>query len=211
MLQKIKLSNISKRYGYSWIIKGIDLELQVGDIVGIRGLNGSGKSTLMKILSSYLPPTEGSIIFLDGQDGLISHDDIFNHINFVAPYTDPILEMTAEEYFKFHSKFKKWRDPNMDYESFKSSLGLQNIEGKEIKDYSSGMGQRIQLAIGVLSDSVLLLLDEPTAFLDEQAADWFYQLLKQNCENRIVVIASNDVHDFGLCHKIMNITELQAN
>ena len=200
MLQKIKLTNVSKRYGYTWIIRGIDLVLQVGDIVGIQGRNGSGKSTLIKILSSYLPPTEGSVDFI-GTNGKISHEDIYKQVHLVAPYTDPILEMTAEECFSFHSQFKKWRDPSMDYEMFESLLALNKIKGKQIKDYSSGMAQRIQLAMGILTEAELLLLDEPTSFLDQQARIWFYNLLNDNREGRIVVIPSNDSHYFYFCYK----------
>ncbi|MDF1694736.1 MAG: ATP-binding cassette domain-containing protein [Saprospiraceae bacterium] len=194
---KITLENLSKRYLYDWIIRDMNHVFTSNSITGINGINGSGKSTLIKLLSGYLSPSEGSISYELNQKK-VDRSDMYQYISMAAPYTDLIQEYDAEEMFLFHTKFKKIRK-QMDVNQFIDKVNLKGNKGKQIQFYSSGMKQRLQLAIALFTDSKLLLLDEPTSYLDNTNKDWFYSLLEEELNDRSIIVASNDLDDFRFC------------
>jgi len=173
-----------------------------GSITGINGINGSGKSTMVKILSGFLTPSEGKVTYeLEGKS--INRSDVYQYVSMAAPYTDIINEYDAEEMFRFHTKFKKMR-VDLSVKDFLELVKLKGTKDKQIQFYSSGMKQRLQLALAVLTDSKVLLLDEPTSYLDQENKEWFYKLLSEHTADRTMIISSNDMEDFHLCsHVIM--------
>ena len=148
---KITLEKLSKRYLYDWIIRDMDFVFETNSITGVNGINGSGKSTLIKLLSGYLSPSEGKISYEMGGNK-IDRSDVFQHMSLAAPYTDLIQEYDAEEMFLFHRKFKKLRR-DYDVKTFLDKVNLKGNKGKQIQYYSSGMKQRLQLAMAVYTDS----------------------------------------------------------
>ena len=203
---QVTLDSISKRYAYSWILRDFSYQFEEGKVYGISGPNGSGKSTLMKILSTYLPPTQGSQTYSIGSRDL-PLEKVFESISLIAPYTDLIQEFSLKEMFHFHASFKPLRSA-LNFSEFKDIVQLPAQKGKQIQYYSSGMNQRVQLALGILSNTKLLLLDEPTSYLDGSAKQWTYDLLEKHIEGRTVIIASNDQEDFQLCHNIIHLDQL---
>jgi len=199
----IQLQNISKRYIYDWIIKDLSYTFAGGSITGVDGINGSGKSTLIKIISGWLSPSVGSINYLS--DNIeISRSEIFKHVSIVAPYTDVIQEFDLTEMYDFHVKFKALKNIP-DFDKFQSVVRVKKHSGKPLQYYSSGMKQRVQLALAILSETGLLLLDEPTAYLDKENKKWFYDLLSKNMNGRTVIISSNDMEDFQFCENVLNL------
>lgn len=199
----IDVQSLSKRFGYHWIIKDLNYVFDQTEIYGISGRNGSGKSTLIKLISGYLSPSEGKILY-KVDNASISASQVYKHLSWVAPYTDIIQEFTLEEMFNFHKKFKKFQQ-NISFEEFLSLLEWKNTKEKEIRFYSSGMNQKLQLALAVLSDSEVLLMDEPTSFLDQNAKIWFKNILMRFCKNRLIIISSNDSFDLSLCKDILSL------
>lgn len=199
---RISISNLSKRYLYDWIIRDMNYTFESGSITGINGINGSGKSTMVKILSGFLTPSEGKVTYeLEGKS--INRSDVYQYVSMAAPYTDIINEYDAEEMFRFHTKFKKMR-VDLSVKDFLELVKLKGTKDKQIQFYSSGMKQRLQLALAVLTDSKVLLLDEPTSYLDQENKEWFYKLLSEHTADRTMIISSNDMEDFHLCsHVIM--------
>lgn len=202
MSMQVKLNQVSKRYGYQWILRDLDLVLPSGSIKGITGLNGSGKSTLVKIISGFLSPSSGSVTYTTG-DKKVSVADIYKHVSWVAPYLSLTENYTMEEMYKLQSKFKPMK--TTDFDQFVELIHLQAHRAKYIKDFSSGMQQRLQLGLAILSDTPLLLLDEPTSYLDSKAIEWYHQLLQNNLVNRTIVIASNDSGDLKECHSTIEV------
>lgn len=200
---KITLEKLSKRYLYDWIIRDMDFDFEANSITGINGINGSGKSTLIKLLSGYLSPSQGNIAYYH-EEKKIDRSELYHHISLAAPYTDLIQEYDAEEMFLFHTKFKKLRK-DLDANQFLEIVNLKGNKGKQIQYYSSGMKQRLQLAIALFTDSKLLLLDEPTSYLDNANKEWFYNLLQDELSDRTVIIASNDLDDFRYCTKVISL------
>lgn len=202
----IALQKVSKRYGYQWIIRDLDLQVEDHMVLGIKGLNGSGKSTLVKILSGYLSPSLGSITFqLAGKPVSTSH--IYQHISWVAPYLSLTDNYTIAEMYHLQSKFKPMK--TKDFDTFLDLVQLSKHQNKYIKEFSSGMQQRLQLGLAILTDSPLLLLDEPTSYLDMEAIKWYHDLLSTYKSGRTVVIASNDESDLAYCDKFISMNDLK--
>ena len=203
---QIELNNIGKRFRYEWIFKNITHPFESGKSYALLGPNGSGKSTLMKILSGHLTPSDGQISFLNNGKK-IDGDDVYQHISYSAPYIDVIEEMTFREIIAFHSKFKPL-SKGLIINDLIQLLGFKNADNKEIRFFSSGMKQRLKLALSICSDSPILLLDEPTTNLDAQGVAWYQDLIQQfSDKNRLVIVASNIEHDYEFCGEKLNILD----
>lgn len=206
---EIVLKQVSKRYGQFYILRNIDFHFKSNKVYGVSGANGSGKSTLLKILSGYLSFTKGELQFLkDGEE--VSRNDVYSEVTMVAPYIDLVEDFDLREMFDFHKSFKEIPEVNS-LKEFRSILDYPLIKpGKLIRHYSSGMKKRLALALNILSDSSILLLDEPTSFLDNDGMVWFNSILSKNVDKKTVIIASNDEADFKLCSEIITIDTLNS-
>lgn len=199
-MNEIVIDKLSKRYGYQWIIRDFESRFVSDRIYGIAGSNGSGKSTLIKMISGYLTPTSGTIDY-QMQGNKVNVASIFPYISLAAPYTDLINEYTLAEMLHFHQKFKQFK-AKITFKEFEQKIMLTGQKDKTLQHFSSGMKQKIQLALALLSDTPILLLDEPTSYLDGDAKAWFKSLLAENVKDRVVIIASNDHYDLDLCTEI---------
>jgi len=204
---KIVCDSLCKRYTYNWIIQNLSTTLEGTKSYGISGPNGSGKSTFLSLLSGFLTPSQGTIEYSHhGQS--ISRDDIYQHLSISAPYIDLIEEYTVSELLAMYRKLKPLQE-NISTEEFLSLSYLGNDRLKPIKYFSSGMKQRVQLLLAIKTDCRLLLLDEPSSFLDDQARAWLYNMINQNCKTKLVIIASNDRQDLEHCDKVLDLESIQ--
>lgn len=197
---KIQLSNLGKRYNRDWIFKNISYEFHSGEAYVILGSNGSGKSTLLQLIGGNQLASEGKIVYEEaGQK--IAPEKIIHHLSFASPYLELIEEYTLRETIAFHAQFKKYFE-GISIEKFIDITGLTKSSEKELKYYSSGMKQRVRLALAILSNTPLLLLDEPTSNLDKKGIDWYNQLIQDYSKNRIILVCSNhQQHEYGFCSK----------
>ncbi|MFN0215100.1 MAG: ATP-binding cassette domain-containing protein [Saprospiraceae bacterium] len=201
----IQLQNIGKRYRLEWIFRGITDTLQSGERWAILGPNGSGKSTLLKVLSGHLTPSKGDVFF-DYQGVRVKEEAVYKHVSYAAPYIELIEEFTLEEALRFHARLKPFL-PGFTPAGIYELLALPRSRQKEIRFFSSGMKQRLKLALAVCSDTPVLLLDEPATNLDVQGVEWYKKLISEYAADRLVVIASNDPHDAEFCARHLNILE----
>ncbi len=193
----ITLSKISRKFNYEWIFRDVDFEFEKGNAYAILGSNGSGKSTLLQIISGHLHPSGGTIKYTHNNQEM-PVDDFFRHVTFSGPYLELIEEFTLEEMLTFHSHFRKFRN-GMDVNAVMEATGLMRNRNKPIKYFSSGMKQRVRLAIALLTESEVVLLDEPAANLDRKAIEWYRNLVAENHKDRIMIVCSNsqsEEHDF---------------
>lgn len=205
----IVLENIGKRFRYDWIFKNINFAFQDNSSYAILGPNGSGKSTLMKILSGHLTPSVGSINF-QVNDKKSNIDDIFRQISYAAPYIDLIEEFTLKEIIEFHARFKPITS-GLKSKDLIDILALNKSADKEIRYFSSGMKQRVKLALAICCETPILLLDEPTTNLDAQGVKWYQDLISEFTINntRTVIVASNIEHDYYFCDEQISITNFK--
>jgi ABC-type multidrug transport system ATPase subunit len=202
----LQLDNISKRFRYEWIFKNINYAFEQGNAYAILGPNGSGKSTLMKILSGHLTPSVGKVQF-SNKGYALDNDTIYQNISYAAPYIDVIEEMSLTEIIDFYIKFKPLAK-GLTINNLIDRLDFQKSKNKEIRFFSSGMKQRLKLALAVCSQSPILLLDEPTTNLDAQGVAWYQQLMADfSTPDRLIVVASNIEHDYVFCNHFLSILD----
>lgn len=200
---KIIAEDLSKRFNYQWIFKNFSEKFVNGNSYAILGPNGSGKSTLLQVLSSHLIPTEGKLTFTS--DKLkIETEDVYKQLCMAAPYMSVPEEFTLDELLRFHSRFKDWQE-DIDASAVRDILALSNTKSKQISYYSSGMKQRIKLALAFLTKGAYLLLDEPTSNLDSQGVDWYHSLVQNYTEHRLLIVASNQKHEYDFCKNHIDI------
>jgi ABC-2 type transport system ATP-binding protein len=205
---KVELHQVAKRYKTEWVLRQVQLSLQVGHAYAITGPNGSGKSTLLKILSGHLTPTKGQIRFWL-QEQPLPTDQVYRHLSYAAPYIDLIEEFTLLEALHFQQHFKPFLHQHTVADII-TLLGLERARHKPIRHFSSGMKQRLKLALAICADSRLLLLDEPTATLDRQGIEWYQTLIETFRHNqRLIVVASNVEDDFFFCQQRIQILDFK--
>lgn len=194
---KIILENIGRRFNRDWIFKHVDYEFGTGGRYAILGANGSGKSTLLQIIAGSLTPSEGKVSYsLQGKN--VDVEDIYRHISLAAPYLELIEEFTLLEIANFHFSFKKYL-PGTNQNTLIDLLGFERARNKPLRNFSSGMKQRVKLALAICSDTPILLLDEPTANLDKQGVSWYLELVERFAANRMVIVCSNQEHEYQFC------------
>lgn len=200
---EIILEKIYKKFQQEWIIKDFSYHLEMNQSYAITGSNGSGKSTLLKIISGNLPFTQGSITYRTTNKTL-AVENIFRHINWVAPYIELIEEFTLSEMLQFHFQFKSLRT-GLKLEDITQKINLTPSKSKLIRDFSSGMKQRLKLALAFYSDCQILLLDEPTTNLDVYWINWYQNEIKSNVGQRLIVISSNQPEEYEFCNQVINL------
>jgi ABC-type multidrug transport system ATPase subunit len=200
----ISLHNVGRRFNKEWIFKNINYRFEASAKYAILGPNGSGKSTLLSILLGSLVPSEGAIKYAEKKE--IPVETIFEKISFAAPYLDLVEEFTLQETIEFHFQFKTYAD-GMNAAAVLALLGLEKSQDKALKYFSSGMKQRTKLALACCANTPILILDEPTSNLDEQGVAWYLELIEKFAGNKMVIVGSNQAHEYGFCNHLLNITD----
>lgn len=203
----ITLQNISKRFNYDWIFRNINGEFEAGKKYAVTGANGSGKSTLLKIFSGSLTPSEGKIIFSHNGKN-ISADEVYKYVSYSAPYIELIEEFTLQEILQFHFRFKEYM-PGMHLQNVFELLELPKQKHKLLRDFSSGMKQRVKLVLAILSNAPVVLLDEPTTNLDATSVDWYHSLIQKYTQNKLLLIASNMQREYAFCDEVLDIIQFK--
>lgn len=208
---KIELSDVGKKYGRLWIFKGIASSFESNSIYGLIGFNGSGKSTLLQIISGYITPNKGAVHFFDEENQEVKMEDRYKSIAIAAPYLDLLEEFTVVESIELHTKFKALKSA-VSTKTLLQEIDLEKHKDKLLSQLSSGMRQRLKLALAIYSDTPVLLLDEPCANLDKRWSDWFNTALAANAQDRIVIICTNSQENEMRCinNHILNVSDFQV-
>jgi ABC-type multidrug transport system ATPase subunit len=202
---KVSLTDAGKRFNRDWIFRHFTYSFEAGKQYAITGPNGSGKSTLLQIISGGMLLNEGSLGYENNGTG-IPVENIYTQVAICAPYLDVIEEMTLAEFLSFHSRFKPLL-PSLSTELIINLLDLAKAANKQIRYYSSGMKQRVKLAQAIFSNTSILLLDEPCTNLDAKGIQLYNDLIKTYCQERLVIVSSNDEVEYSFCQEKINITD----
>ena len=195
----ISLHNAGKRFNREWIFRHVDYQFTSGRVYAITGPNGSGKSTLLQLISGASMVSEGSVVYEK-----IKQEDAYKYVSIAAPYLQLIEEMTLDEFLNFHSGLKKWL-PAVTTSQVISTIDLERATHKQIRYFSSGMKQRVNLAQAIFSDVPLVLLDEPTTNLDEDGIQLYWRLVNEFCGDRLLIVSSNDKQDYEFSDEVLDM------
>lgn len=188
----IAVKNVIKYFGAFQALKGVSFDIPKGEIVGFLGQNGAGKTTLMRILTSYLPATSGSVM-IGGEDVTKNSIAVRQKIGYL-PETLPLyFNMTVSSYLKFAAGLKDvpFKNQRTQIDKTLEECQITNVKDKMIGILSKGYRQRVGIAQAIINDPELLILDEPTNGLDPIQILQVHRLIKDLRTKRTVLISTH--------------------
>lgn len=203
----LSVDNIGKRFSREWIFRGLSYDFKVGEPIAVVGPNGSGKSTLVKAISGTIPINEGTIT-LSYNNKSLEEDYWHKHIGISAPYLELIEEFTLAESIDFHLKFRPFVN-GLNKVDFMSKLGLERHKDKYIRDFSSGMKQKLKLGFAFFTENDILILDEPTANIDHNGYQWYMEEVQKLISSKILIISSNEPKEYTFCTEQISILDFK--
>jgi ABC-2 type transport system ATP-binding protein len=205
----IEVQHLSKRYRDRVAVNDLSFSVAEGEILGFLGPNGAGKSTTMRMLTGFLPPTEGSAK-VAGFDVFESPIEVKRRIGYL-PETPPLyLEMTVKGYLKFVSELKgvARKDRKAELERVGAATGVAEVMDRVIGNLSKGFRQRVGLAQALLGSPPVLILDEPTEGLDPGQRAEFRSLIKGLAGKHTVVLSTHLLYEVTMtCEKVLIINQ----
>ncbi len=187
----VELESVEKHYQNVHALKGLNLALQPGEILGLFGHNGAGKTTTIKLILGLVEASKGNVRVF-GQDPTLSEArTLRKQLGFLQENVSFYDQLTGLEVLNYFARLKGV--PKKQTREILHQVGLSHAEKRRVKTYSKGMRQRLGLAQALLGDPKLLLLDEPTVGLDPIATQDFYQRLEQLKERGCTIILCSHV------------------
>lgn len=206
---KLLLQQAGKKYYRQWVFRALDLTMEQGDTLAILGPNGSGKSTLLQVLSGATLLNEGTLTHWK-DDKKTDPEEVFRQVAIAAPYLELVEEFTLEESVQLHFSFKKTMN-GLSLQDVIRLSELQDALHKPVKFFSSGMKQRLKMTLACLSDTPLLLLDEPCANLDENGVKWYASMVSEYGKGKTIVVCSNShTEEYFFCSRKILLTDYKS-
>ena len=191
----LSVEHVTKCYGDFTALEDISLDLAQG-VYGLLAPNGAGKSTLMKMLATLLFPTKGKILW-DGED-IVSMGEAYRGLLGYLPQDFGYYpNYTPRQFMRYAAALQKLARTEADQRisHLLDLVGLSDAADKKLKKFSGGMLQRVGIAIAMLNEPKLLILDEPTAGLDPGERVRFRSLIHSLANDRIVILSTHIVSD----------------
>ena len=192
----IEVENLTKRFGTFKAVDSISLEVKQGEIFGFLGANGAGKTTAMKMLSGLLSPTSGKAM-VAGFDVFKQQNQIKKSIGYMSQRFSLYDDLTIKENIRFYGgiyglKRKQWKEKG---EGLIKRLGLDEVEGKLLKDLPLGWKQKLAFSIAILHDPKIVFLDEPTGGVDPITRRQFWEMIYEAAHDGITVFVTTHYMD----------------
>ena len=195
----IEVKNLTKRYGKKVVLNNLSFDVQQGEVVGFLGPNGAGKTTTIKMLTGFLPATAGEIKIC-GYDVREEANDVHKSLGYL-PENNPVYSsMRVCEYLKFISKLKgvAFRKVGSHIDNIVDQCDLDDYRKAVIKNLSKGCRQRLGLAVALIGDPEVLILDEPTAGLDPYQVVQFRKIIERLSKKHAILISSHILSEIEL-------------
>ncbi|RCK77296.1 MAG: ABC transporter involved in cytochrome c biogenesis, ATPase component CcmA [Ignavibacteriae bacterium] len=204
---RVEAINIKKNFGNRKIFSNINFTLDSKNVLGITGKNGSGKSTLVKIIAGIISATNGEVKYFIDQKH-IEQPEIYKYYGFVSPYLQLYEEFSAFENLELISKIRNIMIDENRILSLLERFGLLDRKDDYVREYSSGMKQRLKYAAALYHKPDLLILDEPRSNLDSDGIRIVYDIIQEHKEKGSIIIATNDLEDIQLCNNIIDLNRI---
>lgn len=170
------------------------------------GGNGSGKSTLLQVVYGTLSLSRGERK-VEWQGRQLEHLEIARHSSFSAPYFELVEELEALELVELFARFRPLAEPWTPQRLLEMAY-LQKARKKEVRHFSSGMKQRLKLALALCAQSEMILLDEPTSNLDPKGVAWYQEQSERLVGDRILLVGSNyNREETFLCRSELSLAD----
>lgn len=199
----ISVSGVSRFYGRQQALKNVSFEISRGEVVGFLGPNGAGKSTMMKILTGYLPASEGEAKVC-GHSVAGSDLDLKRKIGYLPEHNPLYPDMYVVELLKFTAAIYKIPKASSRIEEIIALTGLQPERHKKIGALSKGYRQRVGLAQALLPDPEVLILDEPTTGFDPNQVSGVRDLIRDLGKSKTIMLSTHIMQEVqAICKRVI--------
>jgi len=205
MKNSIEVINLSKSYKTKKAVDNINFKINENEIVGLLGPNGCGKTTTIGMILGLLKPTNGQVL-INGKNIENNKISILHKMNFISPYIELPKKLTVNQNLIVYGKLYNIQNLNERINFLSEKLRLGDLLDKITGELSSGQKNRVSLAKALINDPTVLLLDEPTAALDPETADFIRTFLEKYKEEKkiSVLLASHNMDEVKrLCNSVM--------
>ena len=205
MKNSIEVINLSKTYKTKNAVNNINFKINENEIVGLLGPNGCGKTTTIGMILGLLKPTSGQVL-INGKNIENNKISILHKMNFISPYIELPKKLTVNQNLIVYGKLYNIQNLNERINFLSEKLRLGDLLDKITGELSSGQKNRVSLAKALINDPTVLLLDEPTAALDPETADFIRTFLEKYKEEKkiSVLLASHNMDEVKrLCNSVM--------
>ena len=205
MKNSIEVINLSKSYKTKNAVNNINFKINENEIVGLLGPNGCGKTTTIGMILGLLKPTNGQVL-INGKNIEKNKISILHKMNFISPYIELPKKLTVNQNLIVYGKLYNIQNLNERINFLSEKLRLGDLLDKITGELSSGQKNRVSLAKALINDPTVLLLDEPTAALDPETADFIRTFLEKYKEEKkiSVLLASHNMDEVKrLCNSVM--------
>jgi len=205
----IKVKELTKEYGNQQAVDNISFEINQGEIVGFLGPNGAGKSTTLKIVTTYLSPTSGTVS-VNNKDIIHQPEEVRKVIGYLPENNPLYLDMYVHEYLRFIGKLHGIKGSALKkrIKEIVIECGLESEQNKLIGALSKGYRQRVGLAQSLIHEPEVLILDEPTTGLDPNQILEIRKLIKKVSRNKTVLFSTHIMQEVqALCDKAIIINK----
>jgi ABC-2 type transport system ATP-binding protein len=205
----IEVKNLRKNYGSFEAVKGVDFEVNKGDIVGLLGPNGAGKTTIMKILTGYMYPTAGRAV-LNDLDVEEHPTAVKSCVGYLPENTPLYNDLNVFEYLTFiaeaHELDGKRKEERL--AAVVKECGLEKVLYRNIGEISKGFRQRVGLAQALIHDPAILILDEPTTGLDPNQIIEIRDLIKRLGKEKTVILSTHIMQEVeAICNQVLILND----
>ena len=205
MKNSIEVINLSKSYKTKKAVNNINFKINENEIVGLLGPNGCGKTTTIGMILGLLKPTSGQVL-INGKNIENNKISILHKMNFISPYIELPKKLTVNQNLIVYGKLYNIKNLSERINFLSEKLRLGDLLDKITGELSSGQKNRVSLAKALINDPTVLLLDEPTAALDPETADFIRTFLEKLIEEKkiSVLLASHNMDEVKrLCNSVM--------
>jgi ABC-2 type transport system ATP-binding protein len=203
----IQVNHLSKRYGSQMAVNDISFNIPSGEIVGFLGPNGAGKSTTMKILTGYIPASEGDA-FVCGLNLNTDSLAVRKLVGYLPEHNPLYLDMYVTEYLLFAAGIAGVKNPKSALEKAIEITQLAPERNKKISQLSKGYRQRVGLAQALIHDPQVLILDEPTSGLDPNQVVEMRNVIKNLGKDKTVLLSTHIMQEVeAMCNRVILINK----
>jgi ABC-2 type transport system ATP-binding protein len=201
----IEVERLVKIYRQAPAVDGISFAIAPGSITGLLGGNGAGKTTTIAMIMGLITPTSGSVKVL-GTEMPAQRYRVLHRMNFESPYVEMPMRLTIRQNLTVFGMLYGVRNLGQRIDELAETLDLTDLLDRQTGKLSAGQKTRVSLAKSLINAPELLLLDEPTASLDPDTADWVRARLERYCRNRhaTMLLASHNMSEVErLCERVI--------
>jgi ABC-2 type transport system ATP-binding protein len=203
----VKVSNLVKTYGSQQAVNDISFEVKKGEILGFLGPNGAGKTTTMKIISCFIPQTEGNVEVC-GYDVKEKSEDVRRNIGYLPEHNPLYKDMYVREYLDFVASTYQLANKKSRIDDMIDLTGLGVEAHKPIGALSKGYRQRVGLAQAMIHDPQVLILDEPTSGLDPNQLVEIRQVIKNLGKEKVLIFSTHIMQEVqAICDRVLIINK----